>query len=48
MRTRHHTRRCTPRYRDVIAHLKSIEVRYGVDLNTSGKDGIFVVKGSWY
>ena len=28
--------------------LKMVETRYGVDLNTSGKDGIFVVKGRWY
>jgi hypothetical protein len=35
-------------FREVLEHLKAIEIRYAVDLNTAGKDGILVVKGSWY
>jgi len=34
-------------FRDVLGQLKAIEVRYGVDLNTVGKDTVRVV-GSWY
>ena len=35
-------------YRDVLAQLKAIENRYGVDLNTSGENSMYVVKGTWY
>jgi hypothetical protein len=35
-------------FRDTLSHLKTIETRYGVDLNTQGKDNVCVVHGSWY
>jgi transposase-like protein len=35
-------------FRDVLGQLREVETRYGVDLNTSGKDNVRVVKGGWY
>jgi hypothetical protein len=35
-------------FREVLRQLKAIEIRYGVDLNTAGKDTVKVMRGTWY
>jgi hypothetical protein len=35
-------------FREVLGQLKAIEIRYGVDLNTAGKDTVKVMRGTWY
>jgi hypothetical protein len=35
-------------FRDVLGQLKAIENRYGVDLNTAGRDNLHVMRGTWY
>jgi hypothetical protein len=35
-------------FRDVLCHLKTVETRYAVDLNTSGKDNVNVVRVTYY
>jgi hypothetical protein len=44
------TDRCHGRrmYRTSLAQLRKIESRYGVDLNTAGKDTVRIMKGVWY
>jgi hypothetical protein len=35
-------------YRTPLDQLRKIETRYGVGLNTAGKDNVSVMKGAWY
>jgi hypothetical protein len=37
-----------PRFTPPLDQLRKIETRYGLDLNTAGKDNVSVMKGAWY